>query len=115
MQGLSPGGHAVSINSVGACTPDFGAAGDHLNPHGGDHGFLKGNGPHTGDMLNIYAAVDGSGQADLFATGLTMDSGTDHSLFDEDGSSIVIHEKPDDYLGDGDWGNRATCGVIQGN
>ena len=35
---LTPGGHAVSINAVGACEPDFEAAGDHFDP--GEGGFL---------------------------------------------------------------------------
>ena len=37
------------------------------------------------------------------------------SLFDDDGSAIVIHEGQDDYVSEpaGDAGNRLACGVIE--
>ena len=38
--GLTPGGHAFVIHESGACTPDFGAAGDHFNPGETEHGFI---------------------------------------------------------------------------
>jgi Cu-Zn family superoxide dismutase len=36
------------------------------------------------------------------------------SLLDADGSAIVIHQGPDDYVSDpaGDAGSRIACGVI---
>ncbi|MCY4576798.1 MAG: superoxide dismutase family protein [Chloroflexi bacterium] len=114
VQGLTPGGHAMTINSVGSCVPNFEAAGGDFQPHGGNHGFLQGNGPHAGDLPNIYAWDDGTARADFFAVELTFNIGLDHSLFDEDGSAIVIHEKLDVYVG-GDLGERIACGVIQRN
>ena len=121
VDGLAPGGHAFIIHSVGACTPDFDAAGDHFDPEGGgEHGFVHPNWrgssgrAHGGDLPNIYAAADGSARADFFTEGVTLDSGKDHSLFDADGSAIIVHEKPDTYgEGEADTGSRIACGVIQ--
>ena len=122
VEGLAPGGHAFIIHSVGACAPDFDAAGDHFDPgDAGEHGFIHPNwrgpsgvGTHGGDLPNIYAAADGSARADFFTGGVTLDTGKDHSLFDADGSSIIVHEKPDTYgEGDNDTGSRIACGVIR--
>ena len=120
VKGLAPGGHAFIIHEVGACTPDFGAAGDHFNPTEAEHGFVhsgwkgKGSGGgHGGDLPNIYAASDGSARADFFAVGITLDLGVAHSIFDTDGSAIIVHEKPDAYgETESDTGSRLACGVI---
>ena len=121
VDGIAPGGHAFIIHSVGACTPDFDAAGDHFDPEGvGEHGFIHPNWrgssgrTHGGELPNIYAAADGSARADFFTDGVTLDTGKEHSLFDADGSSIIVHEKPDTYgEGEHDTGMRIACGVIQ--
>ncbi len=122
VDGLAPGGHAFIIHSVGACTPDFEAAGDHFDPGDvGEHGFVHSNWSggssgeaHGGDLPNIYAAADGSARADFFTDGVTLGTGRDNSLFDADGSSIIVHEKPDTYgETEADTGSRVACGVIQ--
>ncbi len=120
VDGLSPGGHAFIIHSVGACTPDFDAAGDHFNPEDVEHGFVhsswrRSSGfAHGGDLPNIYAASDGSARADFLTDGVTLDTGKDHSLFDADGSAIIVHEKPDTYgAREADTGARVACGVIE--
>lgn len=121
VEGLAPGGHAFIIHSVGACTPDFEAAGDHFDPEGADeHGFIHSNWrgssgqAHGGDLPNIYAAADGSARADFFTEGVTLDTGKKHSLFDADGSAIIVHEKPDSYGEvEADTGSRIACGVIE--
>ncbi len=120
LEGLTPGGHAFIIHENGACTPDFSAAGDHFNPTDAEHGFIhqawKGGGSgggHGGDLPNIYAASDGSARADFFTVGITLDIGVGHSIFDADGSAIIVHEKPDSYgESESDTGNRVACGVI---
>ena len=120
-RGLEPGGHAFIIHSVGACTPDFMAAGDHFDQDEGGRGFVHSNWNrrdptgrgHSGDLPNLYAASDGSARADFFATGVTIQSGQDDSLFDADGSSIIIYEKPSNYQDDSDTGERIACGVIR--
>ena len=37
-RGLPPGPHGLHLHETGACTPDFGAAGGHINPDGAMHG-----------------------------------------------------------------------------
>ena len=120
-QGLKPGGHAFIIHSIGSCSPDFSAAGDHFDPGEGGRGFVHTNwnrrdsptSGHSGDLPNLYAGNNGSVRADAFAGGITLQSGQEHSLFDDDGSSIVIYEKPSDYVDDADTGERVACGVIE--
>ncbi|MCY4530613.1 MAG: superoxide dismutase family protein [Chloroflexi bacterium] len=120
--GLAPGGHAFIIHEVGSCTPDFDAAGDHFNPEESEHGFIhptwkrgESTGGHGGDLPNVYAASDGSARADFFTEGITLNSGPRHSLFDADGSAIIVHEKPDAYgEEESDTGSRVACGVIEG-
>ena len=121
VKGLAPGGHAFIIHEVGTCTPDFGAAGDHFNPTDAEHGFVhpvwksdESGGAHGGDLPNIYAASDGSARADFFITGITLDMDLRHSVFDSDGSAIIVHEKPDAYgEEESDTGSRLACGVIR--
>ncbi len=120
LRGLSPGGHAFVIHETGACTPDFSYAGDHFNPEDADHGFVHSGwnrggsrGGHGGDLPNIYAASDGSARADFFTSGITLDTGPRHSVFDDDGSAIIVHEKPDPYgEEESHTGARLACGVI---
>ena len=118
VEGLVPGGHAFIIHETGACTPDFSAAGDHFNPDDVEHGFVhpswrRATGGHGGDLPNIYAASDGSARADFFTAGITLDSGPQHSVFDADGSAIIVHERPDAYgEEESDTGARLACGVI---
>ena len=111
--GLAPGAHGFHIHGVGACSPDFGAAGSHFAPGGEPHGFLHEDGPHAGDLPNIHAGEDGIGHADYFTAAVTLDAGSDHSLFDEDGSAFIVHAGPDDYLDVASAGARIACGVIE--
>ena len=121
-KGLEPGGHAFIVHAVGSCAPDFSAAGGHFNPEGARHGFAHSNwnlrdsssGGHGGDLPNIYAASDGSARADFFTDGITLQDGERHSVFDADGSAVVVHERPDSYGEvESDTGERVACGVIQ--
>ncbi len=121
LKGLTPGGHSFIIHETGTCTPDFSAAGDHFNPSDAEHGFIhpawkrgKPGGGHGGDLPNIYAASDGSARADFFTVGITLDAGPLHSIFDGDGSAIIVYEKPDAYTEEeSDTGGRVACGVIR--
>ena len=121
VKGLAPGGHAFIIHEVGACTPDFGAAGDHFNPGDTEHGLIhpawrrgEATGGHGGDLPNIYAASDGSARADFFTVGIALDGNQQHSVFDADGSAIIVHEHPDSYgEEESDTGRRVACGVIR--
>ncbi len=112
VNGLTPGGHGFHIHTTGACTPDFAAAGDHFNPGDVGHGYNNSAGVHAGDLPNIYADAGGAARADYFTAAVTLDAGAEHSLFDADGSAVIIHEKPDTYGEDAGAGGRVACGVI---
>ena len=107
---LPEGAHAFHVHTVGKCEPPFKSAGGHFNPEGKKHGFLAADGLHAGDMPNIHVPASGSLEIEVLNTLLKLDS----SLFDADGSAIVLHAGPDDYKSDpaGAAGGRIACGVI---
>ena len=115
VSGLSPGAHGFHIHANGSCSPDFKAAGGHYNPGGSGHGLLHSGGHHAGDLPNIHAAADGTARAEYFAAEVTFAEGAPNSLFDADGSSIIIHAKPDTYGESAGAGSRVACGVITRN
>jgi Cu-Zn family superoxide dismutase len=112
---LPPGKHGIHVHAIGKCEgPDFKTAGGHLNPDTKKHGKDNPEGPHAGDLLMIDVKADGTAKATLLDTMVTLGDGP-NSLFHDDGTSIVIHEKEDDYKTDpaGNSGARIACGVIQ--
>lgn len=111
---LPAGPHGIHIHAVGSCTPDFAAAGGHFNAGGKQHGLENPAGAHAGDMPNLLIGADGMGSYDHKNPMVSLGSGPGASLFDADGSAIVIHAGPDDYRSDpaGNSGARIACGVI---
>jgi len=112
---VTAGLHGIHLHSVASCVgPDFTSAGPHFNPLTKQHGLDNPNGPHAGDLPNI--SVNGRGYGDLEAVSnlFTLSTGTS-SLFDTDGSSIVVHSGTDDQMTDpaGNSDGRILCGVIQ--
>ena len=112
VSGLTEGGHGFHIHTVGSCSPDFSAAGGHFAPEGRGHGFLYVDGAHAGDIPNIYAAGDGTARADFFTDWVTLAAHGTTSVFDADGSTIIIHAKPDTSGSEAGAGDRVACGVI---
>ena len=111
---LFPGVHAVHIHETGRCDrPSFESAGGHFNPDRRVHGFANENGPHAGDLPNIYLPEARFLKTEMLTAGVTLTRGS-RSLFDADGSALVIHIGPDDYRSDpaGVSGSRVACGVI---
>ena len=114
VKGLTPGLHAVHVHAVGKCEgPGFTSAGGHFNPAQKKHGLKNPEGPHAGDMPNMYVAKDGTGRFEVLNDNISLKPG-DRSVFDADGSALVIHAGVDDYITDptGNAGDRAACGVI---
>ncbi len=114
VKGLTPGLHAVHVHAVGRCdAPAFTSAGGHFNPAQKKHGHKSPEGAHAGDLPNMLVAKDGTGRFEVFTDGMTLKSGA-ISVFDNDGSALVVHAGVDDYATDptGNAGDRAACGII---
>ncbi len=112
--GLEPGEYGFHVHQVGQCAPTFDAAGDHFNPEGAQHGLLDPDGPHAGDLPNVVIAEDGTTTYVVNTRLMTLGEG-ERSLFDDDGSAVMLHKQADDYLTNpsGTSGDRIACGVIQ--
>ena len=112
--GLPAGVKGVHIHAVGRCDPpDFTSAGSHFNPQGRQHGALNAQGPHAGDLPNLTIGADGKGRLESTSQLVTLQTGPS-SVFDADGSALVVHAAPDDFRTDptGNSGARIACGVI---
>ena len=107
VDGLSPGRHGIHVHRVGACSPDFAAAGSHHNPLGAAHGS------HAGDFPNLDVNTNGRGRLNASTDRATLSAGS-LSVFDADGSALVVHAAEDDLVSDptGNSGARIACGVI---
>jgi Cu-Zn family superoxide dismutase len=120
VRGLAPGPHALHLHAVGkAEPPEFKSAGPHFNPFGKQHGLKNPHGPHAGDLPNLMVGPDSAGAAVVKASLVILGQGL-NSLFDADGSAVVIHEKADDdnVQADstntaGNAGKRVACGVVE--
>ena len=114
-QGLPSGEHAFHVHAVGKCEPPFTSAGGHFNPASKKHGIMAAEGHHAGDMPNIHVPASGKLTVEVMNTTITLEKGKPNSVFDSDGSAIVIHDGADDYKSDpaGAAGKRIACGLIQ--
>jgi Cu-Zn family superoxide dismutase len=114
--GLPAGERAFHIHETGTCEANggFESAGSHFALDGQQHGFKQAGGPHAGDMPNQFVQKDGMLRSHVINPNVTLGDG-DGSLFDDDGSALVIHAGPDDYTSQpsGDAGGRIACAVIE--
>lgn len=114
---LPAGTHGIHFHAVGLCeggATAFSTAGAHFNPLGKEHGLENPNGPHAGDAPNIVTPASGIGKV-AFTTNRVLLTPGAISLFDADGSSIVVHANADDQRTQpsGNSGPRIACGVVR--
>jgi Cu-Zn family superoxide dismutase len=115
------GKRAVHVHETGDCS-SCGAANGHFDP--GPYGNTtpvdgpEGNHPfHSGDLINVDVKK-GAGSMETTSSRFTLSAGR-LSLFDDDGSALIVHKGPDTYCPDGKntlgcaGGMRAACGVIE--
>ncbi|KAF0105882.1 MAG: Cu/Zn superoxide dismutase [Rhodospirillaceae bacterium] len=114
LKGVAPGEHAFHVHAVGKCEPPFTSAGGHFNPASKKHGMEAAEGAHAGDMPNLFIPANGELRIDVANHMISLAKGQPNSVFDADGSAIIIHAGPDDYKTDptGNAGDRIVCGVI---
>jgi Cu-Zn family superoxide dismutase len=130
VEGLSDGKHAVHIHETAACEP-CGAAKGHHDP--GPFGQTRPdsandtvpasdiNHPyHMGDLVNIEVK-NGKGSMMHTTNRVTLSPGR-LTLFDDDGSSFIIHTNEDTYCDQESdlkkgcaGGSRDACGIIKAN
>ncbi len=121
VNGLKDGKHAVHIHETANCQP-CGAAKGHHDP--GPFGKSTPDAPdfnhpyHMGDLVNI-TVVNGVGKLHAVTTRVALSDGR-LSVFDEDGSSFIIHTNEDLYCDQDSelnpgcaGGARDACGIIQ--
>lgn len=118
VSGLKPGMHGVHLHAVGKCTPDFAAAGGHFDPGPAGNMDPDANHPyHMGDIPQISAGASGKAMMKAVTTRVTLSDGP-LSLFDGDGSAIIVHGNPDQGItgeprSGVSGGPRVACGVIE--
>ena len=110
---VAAGVHAFHIHAVGVCEPPFTSAGGHFNPAHTQHGLKNPMGMHAGDLPNIEVPASRQLRFERLASGVTLGAGP-NTVFDQDGSALVLHEGADDYMSDpaGNAGARIACGVV---
>ena len=117
LTGLPPGTHAIHFHAVGKCdatpAPAFSSAGGHYNPSNRQHGLNNPAGPHAGDAPNFTAEANGSAHVEFVTNRVTITAGAS-TLFDADGSSLVVHAAADDQVSQpsGNSGDRIACAVL---
>lgn len=114
---LASGAHGIHFHAVGTCdggATAFSTAGGHFNPLNKQHGLNNSAGPHAGDAPNLQIGANGQGSLSFTTDRVTLTAGPT-SLFDSDGSAIVIHAVADDQVSQpsGNSGARLACGVVR--
>lgn len=110
------GEHGVHIHEVASCEP-CGSAGGHFDPGPNSNSSPDGNHPfHLGDLININV-YNGYGELRTTTTRVTLSDGPT-SIFDQDGSAIIIHIDSDTFCPNGEeagcaGGGRLACGILE--
>jgi superoxide dismutase, Cu-Zn family len=114
---LPAGDHGIHFHQVGKCdggAAGFTSAGGHYNPMATEHGLNNPKGPHAGDNPDIQIPEGGAGHVSFTTNRVTLTPGPT-TLFDADGSALVIHANADDQLTSpsGNSGARIACGIVR--
>jgi superoxide dismutase, Cu-Zn family len=115
---LKPGLHGVHLHQTGVCEAPFTSAGGHFDPGPAANNDPDANHPyHMGDLPNIRIGADGTGTLRAVTTRATLSDGP-LTLFDADGSAIIIHGNEDKMITGApksgvSGGPRAACGVVR--
>ncbi len=112
---LPEGLHGIHFHDTGKCEgPAFTTAGGHYNPMGMEHGLQNPRGPHAGDNPNITVPAGGVANVSFSTDRVSLTPGP-RSLFDADGSALVVHAGADDQVTNpsGNSGARIACGVVR--
>jgi Cu-Zn family superoxide dismutase len=119
-KGLTPGLHGVHLHAVGKCEPDFAAAGGHFDPGPASNTDPDANHPfHMGDLPNLEVNAAGEGSFVAATTRVTLSDGP-LTVFDADGTAIIVHANPDQGItgepkSGVSGGPRIACGVLRKN
>jgi Cu-Zn family superoxide dismutase len=115
VSGLTPGRHGIHLHATASCVgPAFTSAGGHHNPLGALHGLDDPAGAHAGDLPNLIVNGQGRGRLATVSDRATLSMGP-LSLFDGDGSALIIHAAEDDQQATSATGNsgaRVACGIV---
>lgn len=117
---LTAGPHGMHIHEVGrgACVPPYEAARGHFDPGPSGNPDPDINHPfHMGDIPNLVVDESGRGAMQATTSRITLSPGP-LTVFDANGSSIIVHEKPDQGISGPSksgvsGGGRIACGVIE--
>jgi superoxide dismutase, Cu-Zn family len=118
---LTPGLHGLHIHSVGVCEPGaqpaFSTSGGHFDPGPfGSEVPVEANHPyHLGDLPNLLVDEHGYATYNALTSRVTL-SESPTTLFDNNGSAIIIHQLTDQQKAGGTaaeaGGGRIACGVV---
>lgn len=118
---LTPGLHGVHIHEKANCQENaekpFASAGGHFDPgpFGSSTPVEKNHPYHLGDLPNITINSQGQGRLETFVSSVSLSDGP-ISLFDSDGSAVIIHKLADQRKASGTadeaGGGRLACGAI---
>jgi Cu-Zn family superoxide dismutase len=113
VKGLEPNSvHGVHIHEVGKCEANFTTAGGHFDPGAFGHSALDNHPYHMGDIPNLVADKKGVAQLEYRTSRISLSEGL-LSVFDENGSAIVVHAGEDKGTPNNAGGARIGCGVLQ--
>jgi Cu-Zn family superoxide dismutase len=111
VDGLPAGTHGLHVHATGSCehgAVPFAGAGAHHKPSP-----PTAHPHHAGDLPNLVIKSSGKGHLNTKTLRFTLRP-SPTTIFDANGSSLIIHALPDDLHTDptGNSGARIACGVI---